>query len=135
VARRSRDEPATGADILLIDTLGETGPVFRVAPLAFLGGSFGPEGGHNPWEPARLGAAVLAGPNTASHRAAYARLTGAGAARIVADEAALARAVAALVGSPALDAMREAARAVASEPAEIRSQTLALLLPLITGRP
>ena len=136
VARRSRGErvPAE-TDVLLFDTLGETGLVFRLAPLAFLGGSFGPEGGHNPWEPAALGSAVLSGPNFANHRESFVRLIHAGAARIEANGAELAGAVGRLIGTPELEAMREVARRVAAEGSGARARTLELLRPLLAGRP
>ena len=62
-ARRSRGEtPAADTQVYLADTLGELGLFYRLAGLAFLGGSLVPVGGHNPVEPARLGCAVVFGP-------------------------------------------------------------------------
>jgi len=133
-ARRSLgEEPSAATDVLLFDTLGETGLVFRLAPLTFLGGSFGPEGGHNPWEPAALESAVLSGPNVANHRGSFARLVRGGAARIVDDGAGLGAAVAALLGTAELDAMREAGRRAAAEGGGARARTLELLRPLLAG--
>ena len=120
---------AEGAVVL--DRLGVAGAAFRVAPLAFLGGSFGPEGGHNPWEPAALGGAVLSGPGVAHHRDGFARLLAAGGARLVPDGRALGEAVAGLLGTPELERMRAAARAVAAEGGEALPRTLALLRPLL----
>ncbi len=62
-ARRSAGE-RIGADtqIYLADTMGELGLFYSLSPLAVLGGSFVPVGGHNPIEPAQLGAAVVFGP-------------------------------------------------------------------------
>ncbi|EYD77122.1 3-deoxy-D-manno-octulosonic-acid transferase [Rubellimicrobium mesophilum DSM 19309] len=135
VARRSRGEPVSGGtDVLVLDTLGETGLVFRLAPLSFLGGSFGPEGGHNPWEPASLGSALLSGPRVANHRQSFARLEGAGAARIVEDGAELGAAVAGLLGTAKLDGMREAGRRAAAEGSGVRARTLELLRPLLAAR-
>ena len=53
---------------------------------------------------------MLSGPNVANHRASFVQLIRAGAARIEADGSELAGAVGRLVGSPELEAMREAAR-------------------------
>jgi len=36
---------------------------YRTAPLTFIGGSLTPNGGHNPWEAAPLGTALLTGAN------------------------------------------------------------------------
>jgi 3-deoxy-D-manno-octulosonic-acid transferase/glycosyltransferase involved in cell wall biosynthesis len=114
-ARRSLGEPPGGAKVLLADTLGEMGLWVRLAPVVFLGGSLVPVGGHNPWEPAGAGAAVLTGPHRANALPDFAQLVDAGAAAEVADASAMARAVAALWDDPArLGAMREAARATAA---------------------
>src|SRR5215831_11620011 len=63
-AQRRRGEPITGdTDVYLGDTLGELGLFYSLAGIAFIGGSLVPKGGHNPFEAARLGCAVLQGPN------------------------------------------------------------------------
>jgi 3-deoxy-D-manno-octulosonic-acid transferase len=50
------------ADVYVADTMGEIGLWYRLARLAFLGGSLIPgPGGHNPLEPARLGCPVVSG--------------------------------------------------------------------------
>lgn len=48
--------------VYLADTLGELGLFYRLSPIAFVGGSFVPIGGHNIIEPAQLGAAIIHGP-------------------------------------------------------------------------
>src|SRR5260370_9425762 len=64
VARRGRGEPLTReTQIYLADTLGELGLFYRLARIAFIGGSLVAKGGHNPFEAARLGCAVLHGPD------------------------------------------------------------------------
>jgi 3-deoxy-D-manno-octulosonic-acid transferase len=99
----------------LADTLGETGLWFRLAPVVFLGGSLVPVGGHNPWEAAQCGAALLMGPLRETVEADMAELEGAGAALTVRDADALGEAVAGLLGDPARQAaMGEAGRMVAA---------------------
>lgn len=122
--------PAATDPVWLIDTTGDTGLVFRLAPLAFIGGSFGDEGGHNPWEPAGLGAAVLSGPHVSHAAAAYARLVAAGAARITDDGAALGAAVASLIGSSELHAMQAAASGAANKAGAALALTRAAILDL-----
>jgi 3-deoxy-D-manno-octulosonic-acid transferase len=39
---------------------------YRLCPVSLIGGSFGGTGGHNPWEAASLGSAILHGPDTAN---------------------------------------------------------------------
>src|SRR5260370_6497713 len=64
VARRGRGEPLTReTQIYLADTLGELGLFYRLARIAFIGGSLVAKGGHNPFEAARLECAVLHGPD------------------------------------------------------------------------
>ena len=47
-------------DIYLADTIGEMGLWYRLADMAFLGGSMVPRGGQNPIEPAKLGVPMRA---------------------------------------------------------------------------
>ncbi|MFN3825715.1 MAG: 3-deoxy-D-manno-octulosonic acid transferase [Pseudorhodobacter sp.] len=84
-ARRSTGEVA-GPDhaVWLADTFGELGLWYRLAPVALMGGTFGPVEGHNPWEPASLGVAVLHGPHFANFRNDYKALQDADAARQIA---------------------------------------------------
>lgn len=51
-------------EIYVADTLGELGLFYALSPIAFVGGSFVPVGGHNPIEPALLDCAILWGPQT-----------------------------------------------------------------------
>ncbi|MDE2018527.1 MAG: 3-deoxy-D-manno-octulosonic acid transferase, partial [Hyphomicrobiales bacterium] len=83
-------------------------------------------------EAARLGAAVLPGPDVANFRDAYAALDGAGAARQIADAAGLARAALDLLGDPgAARAMaRRGAEALARDAGALE-RTLDLLAPLL----
>jgi 3-deoxy-D-manno-octulosonic-acid transferase len=55
--------PTGGAEILLLDTIGELRTVYSLASVAVIGGSFlASHGGHNPLEPAALGKPVVFGP-------------------------------------------------------------------------
>ncbi len=67
-------------DVWIADTVGEMGLWYRLCPVTLIGGTFGPTEGHNPWEPAALGSAVLHGPRTANFAADFAALQGAAAA-------------------------------------------------------
>jgi 3-deoxy-D-manno-octulosonic-acid transferase len=115
VARRSAGEAVTAdIDIYLADTMGELGLFYRLAGIAFVGGSLAGRGGHNPFEPARLDCAVLHGPDMANCTGMAAALAAAGASEVVADEAELGRAVAVLLRRPRLRAARSAAGARAA---------------------
>ncbi len=65
VARRSAGESVTAdTGAYVADTLGEMGLWFRLAEVAVMGGGFVEGvGGHNPLEPARLGAPAITGPH------------------------------------------------------------------------
>ena len=60
--RSAGDRPGA-APLYIADTIGELGLWYRLAPVAFIGGSLVPHGGQNPMEAARLGCAILHGPH------------------------------------------------------------------------
>ena len=110
VARRAAGDPvATETDIYLADTLGELGLFFRMAGIAFIGGSLAGKGGHNSFEAARLDCAILHGPDMANCAAMAAALAAAGASTTVHDAETLARAVDQLLTDRHLRDMRAAA--------------------------
>ncbi len=130
-ALRSRgDDPTPSRQVYVADTVGEMGLWYRLAPVALVGGTFGPVEGHNPWEPARLGAAILHGPRTANFADDYARLDGADAAIRVGDAAALTAALTA----PGRAKMAGRARAMADHGlAAVRSLAADLLALIDNG--
>ncbi len=86
VGRRALGEDPPGeSGIWVADTLGELGLLYRLAPIAFVGGSLIPHGGQNVLEAARLGRAVAVGPHTDNFAEAVARLEAAGGLTRVAD--------------------------------------------------
>jgi 3-deoxy-D-manno-octulosonic-acid transferase len=58
---RTRSSRSTGGNVLILDTIGELASCYRLAQLAFVGGSLVDRGGHNPIEPAAFGVPVLFG--------------------------------------------------------------------------
>ena len=62
------------ADVWIADTFGEMGLWYRLCPVTIIGGTFGPTEGHNPWEPAALGSAILHGPRMANFAGDFASL-------------------------------------------------------------
>lgn len=135
VARRAAGEPPTAhCDIYLADTMGELGLFYRLAPIAFIGKSLIGQGGQNPLEAARLGCAVLFGPHMGNFAEAAAALVEAGGAVTVADEAALAQAVGALLDDgEARRRQGSAARAFAEAEAGTVPRVLAAIAPLLPG--
>ena len=111
-ARRSAGESiGDDTELYLADTLGELGLLFRLAGIAFIGGSLAGRGGHNPFEAARLDCAILHGPDMANCAAMAAALDSGGAARTVTDDASLAASVARMLADPAERQARAAAAA------------------------
>ncbi|MEX5599690.1 3-deoxy-D-manno-octulosonic acid transferase [Pseudophaeobacter sp. C1-32P7] len=93
-ARRSKGEAITPqTQVYLADTLGELGTFYALSPLVFLGGSLRPIGGHNPFEVAQAGAAVITGPGTSNFTETFPPLIAAGGAVEVQDAPGLAHAV------------------------------------------
>jgi 3-deoxy-D-manno-octulosonic-acid transferase len=97
VGLRSRgDKLGASSSIYVADTMGELGLFYRLAGVVFLGKSLVGAGGQNPIEPAKLGCALLHGPNVANFRDVYDLLDAAGGALRVIDGAELAERLAAL---------------------------------------
>lgn len=131
VARRACGEAlAEDTDIYLADTLGELGLMFRLADIAFIGGSLVAKGGHNPFEAARLGCAILYGGDTSNCAGMAAVLDRAGAAVTVRDDASLAEAVARLIRDPRERRARATAAArVAAARSGVLDEVLGRLAP------
>lgn len=66
--------PDPAHDVYVMDTVGELGLLYRAAPIVFIGGSLAAHGGQNPIEAAKLGAAILHGPNVWNFAEIYAAL-------------------------------------------------------------
>ena len=113
VAQRSRGEPIQrDIEVYVADTMGELGLFYRLTSLIFVGKSLLEKGGgQNPIEPAKLGCAILHGPNVQNFEEVYAELGAAGGACSVADGPQLARALERLLSDPGL--LRKMARAAA----------------------
>jgi len=71
------------AQCFVIDTIGELMTYYACADVAYVGGSMGDQGGHNPLEPAALGKPVLMGPNMDNAKEIVTQLLQCQAARLV----------------------------------------------------
>jgi 3-deoxy-D-manno-octulosonic-acid transferase len=90
------------SDVLLVDTVGDLASLYRVAWVAFVGGTLVPVGGHNLLEPAAVSVPVLFGPHTEHVSSPAAKLENAGGGRRVRDRDALAGALRELFANDAL---------------------------------
>ncbi|MCF3946026.1 3-deoxy-D-manno-octulosonic acid transferase [Acidiphilium iwatense] len=128
-ARRSRGEMPVPGGIYLADTLGELGLFYGFCPIAFIGGSLVPVGGHNMIEAAQLGCAAIAGPHLANFAEAAAILRAAGGLIDITDGTELTQAFDSLLADPARAAMigeagRRACQGFADLPARLTAQIL-----------
>lgn len=130
--RRSTGEgPEAEAPVYLADTMGELGLWYRLAPVSFVGGSWEPIGGHNPFEPAALGSAILHGPYVTNFVDIYQRLTEARAARLVSAPQSLAEAVDDLLSPDRAAAMAHAAWEVVSAGADVTERAKTVLFDML----
>ncbi|NOX39402.1 MAG: 3-deoxy-D-manno-octulosonic acid transferase [Alphaproteobacteria bacterium] len=129
IAVRSKGEiPEASTQIYLADTLGEMGLWYRIAPVSFLGGSLVDVGGHNPFEPAALGSAIIHGPYVHKVADIYARLAAAGATVEVKSVGELVSAIGQVLSPDKAASMAHAAWEVSSSGAEVTDRALDLLL-------
>lgn len=91
--RSTNDTITPDTDVYIADTLGELGLFYRLSSIAFVGGGITPKGGHNPLEPARLGAAILHGPHIFNFMETYRDMRKAGGTALVRNDRELAAAV------------------------------------------
>lgn len=134
VAQRSQNQRITAdTEIYLADTLGELGVFYRAAPIACVGGSFTPKGGHNPIEPAQCGCAVLTGPDMSNFTDVASAMIEAGAMKQCPTPAALGETLKVLLQNPTqLEAMQAAAKDITAQPDKVLADLLAAMAPVLT---
>jgi 3-deoxy-D-manno-octulosonic-acid transferase len=132
-ARRAAGElPTRGTQVYVADTLGELGMLYKVATVAFVGGSLVDRGGHNPIEAVRHGAVVVTGPHWQNFKDTYDALVDRGGAIVVHSAAELAAAVEPLLAKPAeIARMREQAEDALAGLSGALSRTVEALLPYL----
>ncbi|MEM7640995.1 MAG: 3-deoxy-D-manno-octulosonic acid transferase [Pseudomonadota bacterium] len=134
VSRRSTGEPiGPDTQIYLADTMGELGLWYRLCPVSFVGGSLVDVGGHNPFEPAALGSAILHGRYIRNFADIYARLSDAKAARLVRDPAGLGTALTEVLEPDVAARLAHGAWEVCSTGAEVTEGAMDLLFAMLDG--
>ena len=133
VAQRShRKQPMPDIGVYVADTLGELGLIYRLASIAFMGGSLARHGGQNPIEAIRLGVPVLHGPHVWNFAEIYATLDAAHGAEEVPDETTLSVRLDAWLADPAARRVAaDAATATVMELGGALERTLAALDPYL----
>lgn len=131
-ARRGPGEDITAETAVYVaDTLGEMGLWFALCQAAFMAGSLAPGvGGHNPLEPARANAPIIAGPHVFNFEGLYAELAEAGALARAEGPAAIADAVREMSGPQGARAAAAAAK-LAGRGAIVLQTVMQALSPLL----
>jgi 3-deoxy-D-manno-octulosonic-acid transferase len=135
VALRSKEEPVRPETAIYIaDTVGELGLFYRLAPIAFIGGTLVPHGGQNMLEAAKLECAIIHGPSTTNFTEIASEISAANGSTIIQNETELADAVSGLLSD---DARRSgqisAAHTVAVSKTGILDAVIAQLEPYLVA--
>ena len=126
--------PHRDTEIYLADTMGELGTLYGAAPIACVGGSFTPKGGHNPIEPAQCGCAVIAGPDMSNFCDIAASMMEVGALTQVSDVQALADEVARLIADyPLLTRRQDIAQKTTNQQTRVLANILKELESLLAS--
>ncbi|MEP3635851.1 MAG: glycosyltransferase N-terminal domain-containing protein [Paracoccaceae bacterium] len=127
--RSTHDVVHEATQVYIADTLGELGALYELSPISFLGGSFGSEGGHNPYEPASAKTTVIYGPFVKNFDDAYDALKDAGAALQVTEQAQLGESLVGLMQDGDADKMARAG----SEFMMAQQESISIYADLITA--
>ncbi|NOG82377.1 MAG: 3-deoxy-D-manno-octulosonic acid transferase [Planctomycetes bacterium] len=122
--------------VLIVDTIGELNSMYRIADIAYVGGSLfyrgSNKGGHNMVEPAILGVAILFGPYNSAFRDTVNDLMKAEAAIMVRDREELYSELKELLRNPErVSRLGESARAVIENNQGATKRNLELLRPYL----
>lgn len=136
-ARRSRDTLFTSTtQILLGDSMGEMLAYYRLADIAFVGGSLVDTGCQNVLEPAALGIPVITGPSQFNFATICGQLESVAALKTVDDETELASYLIDLLADKSeQQKMGERGRQLVEANQDALPNLLRLLEPLISDRP
>jgi 3-deoxy-D-manno-octulosonic-acid transferase len=129
--RRTGSTPE-GADVYLLDSVGELASLYREAAVAFVGGSLVPKGGHNPIEAWAAGVPVIVGPHTHNFEEVTRRGAELGILRVAANGEDLFHALGEALSDPKATSERGArAGRFVSENRGAAAATADLVLPLL----
>ncbi len=123
-------------EVLLLDSLGELAGLYRLATLAYVGGSLVPKGGHNPLEPALFARPIVFGVSMENFREMARELLNEGAALVVTDAEELEKTLLALSADPARrEQMGQAARRVVERHRGATERALEVVREILSARP
>jgi len=123
--RSSSEHVENKTEIYVADTLGELGVFYRLARVAFLGGSLVPHGGQNALEAIRLSCAVVHGPHTHNFVDLYGQLNESGGSTQIENAEELSRCVLDLLGDPSrVEAQVARAKEILATEGDVVGQTI-----------
>ena len=130
-------DPVPGHGFWICDSLGEMGLLYRLSSIAFIGNSLDEArptggGGHNPFEPARLGCAIAIGPLSFNFNDAVRKLLEADAIEITPTAETIADWAARLLEDPSTE-RTAAGRRIAASTSELAELSARRLLDLTNG--
>jgi 3-deoxy-D-manno-octulosonic-acid transferase len=127
--------PVQLGSILLLDTIGDLAGLYRLATVAFIGGSLVPAGGHNPLEPAQMGVPVLIGPSFENFREIVKTMRANEGIRIVDADQFASAVIGLLRDREKAQAMGARGRAVSEAQSGATARTARALLRLLPPKP
>lgn len=134
--RDTKRLPDKDTDIYIVNTIGELGLIYDLAPFAFIGRTFSDDGGggHNPLEPALLNCAVLHGPHTQNLQDIFDDMDAAGAALKIEDKNLMISTMSSLLEAPdSLSALQMNAREFATRKARVIDMVMDALEPQLAA--
>jgi 3-deoxy-D-manno-octulosonic-acid transferase len=134
VRRAPGELPTRACEVYVADTLGELGMLYKLATVAFIGGSLVDRGGHNPIEAVRHGAVAITGPHWQNFKDTYQALLDNGGAIVVRSAGELAGAAEPLLANEAeLARIRVRAENSLAGLSGALPRTVEALLPYLPG--
>lgn len=91
--RSTCDKIDSSINVYIVDSFNELGTLFCLSKAVYLGGGFGGEGGHNPYEPHAFECYILSGPSVQNYQHAFDHLIDVERASYVSDARDLSRSI------------------------------------------
>jgi 3-deoxy-D-manno-octulosonic-acid transferase len=138
VARHNAgEEPDDGTEVFVVDDPEELGLWYRLAPICAIGGSFRPDavGSADPADAARLGSAILCGPESTPHAEWIERLDRAGGLARVDDLGSLGVVLSDMLSPDRAASLAQVAWDVASDGARVQERVVAALRDVLRDAP
>lgn len=134
--RDTKRLPDRDTDIYIVNTIGELGLIYDLAPFTFIGRTFSDDGGggHNPLEPALLNCAVLHGPHTQNLQDIFDDMDEAGAAMKIDNKNQMIATMSSILENPdTLSGLQMNAREFATRKARVINIVMDALEPQLTA--